>query len=771
MGSSKKKRSKKRDFETLFPNFESPEGIDQSALNNLYGILVKLSSTAQWKVKSAEGSHEFDLEISHEGIKLTFGDICELSNVLFQELEERFEQLLSKLSGVSAAEDLGESSSILDLFDAVEVLSLLFRCCMLLLVLLAAQQNLIFEKGTILIKILRKLMLPDLVKTTGKHAFVFEKSVFRECAPQDNGCSTSSVEGFSASIEFLEPCNPLLFFKCSMLEVFVDELLAHQQLTGYFKIVQQFTSNYSGAAIGDMPFKSHSAQGDYGMLMEAICNHFIISFSDKQAFGDFLGRLFCTHAMKLDYPFRPPALGITAAVTLFLNPIMASAPKYMQAHFISLVSEAVHIKNLKPDRKLTNCFLSTFEKSVILYMRHMSCLQTDGCSILHMGSSSSSSHEIVYSPLECYISPETKDNVDTLISRLDSSSNEILDGSFSRMKSDLVSTSLRFVKDFQNHYAISCQEEILTFLSSLVLKASESYNDTAIQPIDGPTLQHLYLLTSLLKLMSISLLQAIRCVRHWDDVSCLRTLKDFSSCKEYDFILGTIACFKDLDISLPLQQVLYSLMSSHSTRHMNSKMMFLHFSGLMSLSFATGLDCLVKACLLTILALLNLFVFEEGNLDALHLLVDSRGESISSGLQIVRFQETVLDQSSSLVVASRFHKMRSLHSRVMENNHNENESLCSQTLASASHMGAAACLEEVTEETCNGEIYLKCMLQEEVPDFDDLADFVVCKQGKDYSSWLKNRQRFRKWRYEKMAVLKWKRKKKSWKIHKGKRND
>lgn len=195
------------------------QGIDQSALNNLYGILVKLSSTAQWKVKSAEGSHEFDLEISHEGIKLTFGDICELSNVLFQELEERFEQLLSKLSGVSAAEDLGESSSILDLFDAVEVLNLLFRCCMLLLALLAAQQNLIFEKGTILIKILRKLMLPDLVKTTGKHAFVFEKSVFRECAPQDNGCSTSSVEGFSASIEFLEPCNPLLFFKCSMLEV------------------------------------------------------------------------------------------------------------------------------------------------------------------------------------------------------------------------------------------------------------------------------------------------------------------------------------------------------------------------------------------------------------------------------------------------------------------------------------------------------------------------------------------------------------------------
>lgn len=192
---------------------------NQSALEHLYGILVKLSSNAEWKVKYTELSHEFNLKISHEGIKLTFGDICELANVLFPELEERFEQLFSKLSGVSAPEDLDESSSSLGLFDSVEVLNLLFRCCMLLLDLVAAQQKLIFEKGPILLKILRKLILPNSIKNTGKRAFVFEKSVFHESAPQDNGCSTSSVEGFSASIEFFEPCNPLLYFRCTMLEV------------------------------------------------------------------------------------------------------------------------------------------------------------------------------------------------------------------------------------------------------------------------------------------------------------------------------------------------------------------------------------------------------------------------------------------------------------------------------------------------------------------------------------------------------------------------
>lgn len=102
--------------------------------------------------------------------------------------------------------------------------------------------------------------------------------------------------------------------------------------------------------------------------------------------------------------------------------------------------------------------------------------------------------------------------------------------------------------------------------------------------------------------------------------------------------------------------------------------------------------------------------------------------------------------------------------------HNEKESLSSQSLASASHMEAAACLEEETEETCSGEIFLKCMLQKDMSGFDDIVDFVECKQGKDYSTYLKNRQRFRKWRSQKMAVLKFKKKKKSWKIHDGKRS-
>ncbi|PIN05597.1 hypothetical protein CDL12_21860 [Handroanthus impetiginosus] len=729
-----------RNLKTLFPILQSPEGSKPMVLKNLYRLLVELSSNAKWSLKYAVGSCDCELEICHEGIKVTFGDICELSNMLFKELKGKFEKLFSNLCGTSANKDVGESSFGLSLSDAIEVINLLFRCCILLLTLLVGQQKLILDKGLILLRILRKLSFPHLVDNTGTHAFVFEKSVFREFTHGENGCSASSVEDFTALLQFVEPHNPVLFFKSTMLEVFIDELLTHGQLRGFFR------------RINEMLFNPYSIQ-DIGIVIEAMCNHFILSFSDKQGFGDFLSRLFCTHSNELKYPFKAPTLRVTSAVSLLLCPIMVSAPKYMQAHLISLVSEALDIKNFKPDCILTNCFLSTFEKSVILYTANMSSF------------TSRSSHDIAYPPLEFYVSPEIKGKVDDLITKLDNSSNPNLKDSFCGMKSDLVSTSMRFIKDCQNIYAISCQDEILAILSCLVLKASKGHDDKAIRPIDVTNQQHLYLLASLLKLMSISLIQAIRCLRHSSDSCRMKTLKDFSSCKEYEFILSRIACFRDSDITSPLQQDLSSVMSSHSTKHVDSKMMFLHFLGLMSLSFANGLDCLVKACLLTILALLNLFIFEEGGLDALKSILDSDQESFCD-LPIVRFQETVLDQNSSVVVASRFQKIRSLYTSVTKNKHNE-----TQTLASTSQMEAIAGLEEETEETTNGEIFLKCMLKMDggISNFDDLASFIECKQGKDYSAWLKNRERYRRWKFEKMAVLRWKKKKKTWKTINGKK--
>ncbi|CAI9755953.1 unnamed protein product [Fraxinus pennsylvanica] len=781
MGSPKKRRGKKkraeteipveddnnfdnyRTFRTLLRAIQSPQGIKPPVLKSLYLLLVHLSSIRQWSVKCAVGLNDFDLEIYHEGIKVAFGDVCRLSDVLFKEINERFKHFLALCENL-ASKNFEEVSSHSDLLDAAEIVNLLLRCCLVLLILLVAQQNLFLEKGLILFRILRQLSSPNSLVRKEKSAFNFEKSVSHECARGDSNCTTSYAEDFTASFYILEPSNLYLFFQSAMLEVFLDELSIHGQLRGYFKLID------SVASIGEKLLISHSTQGDIGVVMEVICTHFLKSFSDELAFEGFLVRLFGICAKELRYSYRAPEISLVTAASLLLNPIMISAPKYMQAHLISLVSEAnymIDIESPKPDRKLMNCFLSVFEKSVVLYMKHMSSLEIDGYSLSGVGCDKSNiSDERLHPLFESYILPETKQKINTLISRLDDSSRPKLHGIFIKMKSDLVSSAMTFVKEMQTVFEVSCRDDILAILSCLILRASESFNDTAIHSIEGTSLQDVYLLASLLKLMSTSLGQAVQRLRQGDDLGCLKTLKDFSSCKEYDFIMGIITTFRNFGIQLPTQQVLSNEMSSHVTTHTVSKMMFLHFYGLMSLSFVSGLDCLVKGCLLTIIAILNLFVFEEGSLDALQSMVDSNKESFPSGLLHVKFQETVVDQNSSLVVASKFQKTRTLYLRdSLANKSKETGDL------SAPDMEGAIGLEEETEETSNGKIFFKCLLKEgeKMSDFDDLADFVECKQGKDYSNWLRNRYRYRKWKCEKMAVLKWKKKKKTWRTFKGKK--
>lgn len=79
----------------------------------------------------------------------------------------------------------------------------------------------------------------------------------------------------------------------------------------------------------------------------------------------------------------------------------------------------------------------------------------------------------------------------------------------------------------------------------------------------------------------------------------------------------------------------------------------------------------------------------------------------------------------------------------------------------------------VEEKSCNGEKYLWLLGEKgdmKSSDVEDLADFIVCEPGKDYSDWLKGRERFRsqKWKCGKTALQRWKKKQKAWRENKRK---
>lgn len=74
-------------------------------------------------------------------------------------------------------------------------------------------------------------------------------------------------------------------------------------------------------------------------------------------------------------------------------------------------------------------------------------------------------------------------------------------------------------------------------------------------------------------------------------------------------------------------------------------------------------------------------------------------------------------------------------------------------------------VKEGTEDTCNGEMFLHCIIKNptKLSDYDELADFLECKKGEDYSSWLNRRSKYRKWKYQKLTDLRKLKKKTAWK--------
>ncbi|XP_074556079.1 uncharacterized protein LOC141811903 isoform X2 [Curcuma longa] len=101
----------------------------------------------------------------------------------------------------------------------------------------------------------------------------------------------------------------------------------------------------------------------------------------------------------------------------------------------------------------------------------------------------------------------------------------------------------------------------------------------------------------------------------------------------------------------------------------------------------------------------------------------------------VKTAKAIIHRSPSSVIASNFQEYRMVYSR------------------STRKIGK----EQASEgDTCNGDNFLQCYLpgyQQNSAAFSDLADFIECKPGVDYSRWLKNRRRFNKWLQKKRHRL------------------
>ncbi|XVF30062.1 hypothetical protein REPUB_Repub16aG0024600 [Reevesia pubescens] len=674
MGSKRSSRKKPKNcpfnFQNLISSLSSPQGLTPESMEGLYLLLLNLSCSI------SESNLNFsETEFNLNEFKLKFKNIHEISNVLFDKLNAKFNELFSALNDVSTNPVRAESIFHVNVKAAIKELTLLLRCCFAVFKLLVLDQKLVVEKGRIFLGILRRCVSVELKGEKEKSCTSFENEVSHECMYADDDSTTFLAKHLVTSISFSGPSNPFHTILCALLEVFADELLMHASVRQYLLLVDSLSD------VNEFLFVRHFGPGNIGSVLEVISAHFILSISDDQAFKNFLNRLFWLP----DNNFRVPEMTLTTALSLLLNPIMLSAPKMFQAYLVLLVSEVIGIsmsfEHMIPSSEL-RLYLSAFERSVDLYTRHMSNLHMKGHPIVDDDSFVKSRFCSSYSHMdfECCLLPATKEKIHNLITKCENLWNPYLSNTLLKKRSDLVAASVEYTKESLQVFEESSRDEILSILSCIILRgSSDDVDDSALQKKEDTSPQDICLLASILKLMSGAMLQAIRILTQGRNSGSLKTLENVA------LRVKSLSCKSRIKAR--------KSESCHKTR------------------------------------------------------------------------EDLVDQKSSRAVALKFQKIQTLYlgtnsRKSFKKKAQEQEPGSLENTHIVNHVESALSIEENTGETCNGEIFLRCILEgsQNSSAIADLADFIECKQGKDYSDWLKGRQKFRQWKSEKMANFRWKKK-------------
>ncbi|KAK9684221.1 hypothetical protein RND81_10G194700 [Saponaria officinalis] len=447
-------------------------------------------------------------------------------------------------------------------------------------------------------------------------------------------------------------------------------------------------------------------------ILEVVAIHFLLSAPGGHALQNFLGSLVLTDKRVPSYP----EVCLTVGLSLIKHPVLMSAPVIVYSHLISLVSEVIGTCFIPQMAGLnvgkSKVYLSAFYDAVILYSKHFSKLVTSSCSQLYTPGKSA---QRVFDSLFRF---KIFDKVSLVLVDMDRAWRSQIGETASTNAISYIKMNIHIIDEIHRDY-------IFTFMSTVISEVvCAEINDLLLERTRAMMLQDVCLLASLLKLMSCSLLQATSYSKN--GFSCLELLSE-SKHKLSSSLSGIMSGFAQQNL-LPMnvQQRIVEDLKLGSSSYEAYKLLFVHFAGFLALCMNSGLNVLVKGCLFFMMVLLNILTQEEGASDFLrHLRCVSSSHAISKATVVESNPKNtfgkIKTKISSMGAASKFQQAR--HSFLRR-----------QT--------SRGCSDISDEETCNGEAYVKCFTNNS-KDIADLADFIECKQEKDYMSWLINRGKFR----------------------------
>ncbi|CAN6455614.1 unnamed protein product [Victoria cruziana] len=704
-------------------------------------------------------------------VNVPFGDVSALADLLFQELEGAIRNLAA--------------------FIPSTVVIWLLRCCIKLLTPLGFNQSFVLKKSQVLHSLLAKLCCPveaSMLLCGDRDVSYCKRLVSREYTVSTDRVVRSRIEVCN---ELINASTMGLHICCPMLEVFIDEFLMNQDFQQCLKTADSIT------CASKKLFKSQHIYGEVENVLEVVSAHFLHFFSDEAAITRFCQTLFwsCSGNIRLS------ELSLSSAMVL-LGIIANTAATYLlEAHVISLVSKSIgihmypHHKKEDLDIHMLSC-VSAFEVSVDLYMKHLSVLEVIN-SYLKADNSFDLSEKEPYvfgfgmpTAFGSFVQPVTSGRIDLQSLKFAESCSSTFHKKFYSF--DLMSSTLAYIEDIEPLSDPSFSKETSKILNYITLKCLTSLRkDTSLNIAEEEFSGKICYLAALLKLMGCSLLQIVNQMRGSHNGHSLKTLNDYANCREYDFIAVILGSFGHWRQQSGM--VSFGAMSKHLEKYKRTKIAIEHFFSLLLFCYETGPEFLWKSCIFVLMVLINLLVFEEGNLDACNSILQQptshclqnffkskihqmalRESSLLVASHMMRIRNVSLQKSSALHALKRtkiqdetFRQPRQfLVNKRIKNVASKNSSLLvvsnmkkikSRVRRELETTGFTEREDEDGDKACNGEAFIQPILGMEEKgkrpsDYEELADFIVCKHGKDYKSWLNSRKIFRWWSYEKAAM-------------------
>uniref|UniRef100_A0A0A9GHZ5 DUF7812 domain-containing protein n=1 Tax=Arundo donax TaxID=35708 RepID=A0A0A9GHZ5_ARUDO len=475
------------------------------------------------------------------------------------------------------------------------------------------------------------------------------------------------------------------------LEVFTENLVTSDQLRSCFAMAD------SAAPEGSRVFTvAPLCRGDLHTVLELVCCHFISSLEDEGGFGLFLSAI----SWLGNASVGAPEIGLRGALALIYRTCLFSLPAVVQAHLLLLTSRCISGPDL-------DSHLLAFEHSMNLYVTYLPAL---GAFNRTRGVENPLSFLAKKMPFVWCVKDATtqklKSQINGLLLFCQSHSGDDLPS----CESDIFGSTDRLIQENQHMLHEKFRQEATSVVKSILSEVLHCAKQKEMHESDAEVSEEIICLTAVLRLMGSLLLQILHCFSQMRAVDDMENVNHIASCKEYILLCETIFLLGQYEANELHIYDLIGIIRKPVDRERASLVMLAHFACLSVCCVRRRLGFLWKGCIIMMMMAMNLVIAEEKNMDMFQVVIDVSKESAV-------FPDT--KEGNLKVCARRSSKVMAL---------------------------SLGTLQSPRVEKANGQAFFDCHPEYIPGAWNDITDFVECKQGRDYSSYLVQRKRFKDFR-------------------------